>query len=165
MKLEGIGIEGATIELNRLDHLMEKAGFIRGGQWDYERVTYDYKLETNTKGQTYYVRIQGASIEGEVDRGDAVIKLMIPLLGLHYYPHGIEYGDSEEFTEAVIDRAKGLLERVKGYLLEFEVGSRPSQAVLEELRDWAEKNDQKEVLEKIQALQTFAPDEEEKNKH
>ncbi|KGX88573.1 hypothetical protein N784_07840 [Pontibacillus litoralis JSM 072002] len=160
MKIEGIGIEGATLDLKELDYIMDKSGFVRADQWDYERVTYDYKLKTNTKGLTFYVRVQGYAIEGDVDRGDALMKLMSPLLGSHYYPHGIEYGDNdEEFPTSAVDRAKGLLARVKTHLLDFEVGSRPSQAVLTELKEWAELNNQKEVLEKINALKTFPPEE------
>lgn len=120
MKIEGKGIEGAIVDLNKLDYLMEKAGFVRGGQWDYERVTYDYKLPTSTKGQTYYLRIQGYALEGDVDKGTAVIKLMTPLLGKHYYPHGVEYGDGEDFPSSVVDRSNKLLERAKGHIEEFK---------------------------------------------
>ena len=44
LKIEVPGIQDAVIDLKPLDHLMGKHAFIRAGQWDYERVTYDYKI-------------------------------------------------------------------------------------------------------------------------
>ncbi|MCP3031076.1 YugN-like family protein [Halobacillus sp. A1] len=105
MKLEGTGIEGLVCDLKPLTHIMESNGFILGGSWDYERVTYDYKVDSPEKNVTYYIRIQGYAIEGDVDRGNAVIQLVTPLLGKHYYPHGVEYGEQEEFTSSLIERA------------------------------------------------------------
>ncbi len=46
MQITDTGIEGVLIDLKPLDHAMEKANFIRAGQWDYERVTYDYKINS-----------------------------------------------------------------------------------------------------------------------
>ncbi|MFD1360224.1 YugN family protein [Lentibacillus salinarum] len=113
MKLEGTGIEEATVDVKPLDRLMGNHAFIRGGQWDYERVTYDYKIGSKEKNITYYIRIQGYAIEGDVDRGNAVIQLKTPLLGKHYYPHGVEYGEDENFPENLVDRASNLVSKVK----------------------------------------------------
>ncbi|WP_164669122.1 YugN family protein [Virgibacillus doumboii] len=113
MKLESTGIEDSIVEVKPLDRLMGKHAFIRGGQWDYERVTYDYKIDSKEKNITYYIRIQGYAVEGDVDRGNAVIKLLTPLLGKHYYPHGVEYGEEENFPENLVERAKNLVAKVK----------------------------------------------------
>jgi hypothetical protein len=112
MKLENLGIEDTVIELKPLDHIMGLHAFIRAGQWDYERVTYDYKIGSNEENVTYYIRVQGYAVEGDVDRKDAVIKLLTPLLGKHYYPHGVEYGEGENFPENLIERANKILEKV-----------------------------------------------------
>ncbi|WP_028782655.1 YugN family protein [Thalassobacillus devorans] len=109
MKLEATGIEGLVIKQKPLHHILNKAGFIRGGQWDYERVTYDYKIGSPEKNITYYVRIQGYAIEGEVDSGTGVFKMLAPLLGRHYYPHGVEYGEQEGFSQDLVDRANKLV--------------------------------------------------------
>lgn len=109
MKLENTGIDNKVIDLVPLDHVMGKHAFIRGENWDYERVTYDYKINSQEKNVTYYIRIQGEAIEGDVDRKDAVIKLKTPLLGKHYYPHGIEYGEDENFPKNLIERANNLV--------------------------------------------------------
>lgn len=113
MELENTGIEDSIVEVKPLDHLMGKHAFIRGGQWDYERVTYDYKIGSKEKNITYYIRIQGYAVEGDVDRGNAIIKLSTPLLGKHYYPHGIEYGEQESFPKNLVERANNILSKVK----------------------------------------------------
>lgn len=111
MKIENTGIENQTAELSRLDELMESLGFVRAGQWDYERVTYDRKFEM--KGDVYYLRVQGYAIEGEVDTRYAVIKLLTPLLGKHYYPHGVEYGEGENFPSSLVSQCQSILAQVK----------------------------------------------------
>lgn len=120
MRLENTGIEDAVVDLKPLDHVMGKHAFIRAGQWDYERVTYDYKIESKEKNITYYVRIQGYAVEGDVDRGNAVIKLLTPLLGKHYYPHGVEYGEEENFPQNLIERANGLVTKVQQEVDEYK---------------------------------------------
>ncbi|MFD1849171.1 YugN family protein [Oceanobacillus bengalensis] len=112
MRIENTGIDDVVVDLKPLDHITGKNAFIRAGQWDYERVTYDYKIESDEKNITYYVRIQGYALEGDVDKGNAVLKLLTPLLGKHYYPHGIEYGEEESFPKNVVERAKTLLTKV-----------------------------------------------------
>ncbi|WP_010097896.1 YugN family protein [Ornithinibacillus scapharcae] len=120
MKFENLGIEDTVVDIKPLDLLMGNHAFIRAGQWDYERVTYDYKIGSNEKNITYYIRIQGYAIEGEVDRKDAVIKLLPPLLGKHYYPHGVEYGEDENIPGNIIERATKILEKVSADLKEFK---------------------------------------------
>src|SRR5699024_4734903 len=113
LKIEVPGIQDNVIDLKQLDHIIGKHSFICAVQWDYERVTYDYKIGSNEKNITYYIRIQGVAIEGDVDRRDAVIKLMTPLLAKHYYPHGLEYGEDENFPQSLIERATTLVQRVQ----------------------------------------------------
>lgn len=110
MKIENTGIEGLTIDLSRLDEIMEEIGLERDGQWDYERVTYDRKIDV--KDEVFYLRVQGFAIEGEIDSRHALIKLITPLLGKHYYPHGVEYGEGEHFPAAVVNTSNRLLKQV-----------------------------------------------------
>lgn len=109
MKLENTGIDNKVMDINPLDSIMGKHAFIRGENWDYERVTYDYKIQSQEKNVTYYIRIQGEAVEGDVDKKTAVIKLKTPLLGKHYYPHGIEYGEEENFPKNIVERANQLV--------------------------------------------------------
>ncbi|ARI77599.1 YugN family protein [Halobacillus mangrovi] len=151
MKLEGTGIEGLMVDFRPLTDLMESNGFILGGSWDYERVTYDYKLNAPEKNITYYIRIQGYAVEGDVDKGDAVIRLLPPLLGRHYYPHGVEYGEQEGFSSGIIEKAIGLVQKVVEPAKRYH-NQVPEHVVLERLTRWAEENQNQEVLEKMKEL-------------
>jgi hypothetical protein len=111
MKFENTGIENLTVDLNRLDEIMEDFGLVRAGQWDYERVTYDRKFEI--QNDVYYLRVQGYAVEGDVGAHRAVIKLITPLLGKHYYPHGVEYGEGENFPKPLVEQCKKILADVK----------------------------------------------------
>jgi hypothetical protein len=118
MRFENTGIENQTAELSRLDDLMENLGFVRASQWDYERVTYDRKFEI--KNDVFYLRVQGYAIEGDVGSRYAVIKLMKPLLGKHYYPHGVEYGEGESFPSSLVNQCQAILAQVKEGLAKIQ---------------------------------------------
>ncbi|ASS88344.1 hypothetical protein GLN3_15790 [Geobacillus lituanicus] len=111
MKFDNSGLENQTVELSRLDDIMARHGFVRAAQWDYERVTYDRKYVI--KEGTYYLRVQGYAIEGDVDSRYALIKLLAPILGKHYYPHGVEYGEDEHFPSSLVGQCQKVLEQVK----------------------------------------------------
>lgn len=120
MRLENTGIDDMLVDVKPLSHLMGLHAFILGESWDYERVTYDYKIGSKEKNVTYYIRIQGYAVEGDVDRGNAVIKLLTPLLGKHYYPHGVEYGEEENFPENLIERANNLVIKAREELDQYK---------------------------------------------
>ncbi|MBS4207747.1 YugN family protein [Bacillus sp. FJAT-50079] len=111
MRFENSGIESLKVDLKRLDEIMDHNGMIRAGQWDYERVTYDHKFQI--KEGIYYFRIQGYAVQGDVGANDAVIQLMTPLLGKHYYPHGVEYGEDEFFPEQLVKKCNQMLKKIK----------------------------------------------------
>ncbi|AST92180.1 MULTISPECIES: YugN family protein [Sutcliffiella] len=111
MRIENIGLESEVVELSRLAHVMEGLGFVLADQWDYERVTFDKKFES--KGSTYYLRVQAYAIEGDVGGKHAIVKLLTPLLGKHYYPHGVEYGEGESFPANIVTTSKTLLSQLK----------------------------------------------------
>lgn len=107
MKLENTGLESKQVDLNRLDDLMSSYSLVRAGQWDYERVTYDRKFEL--KEGIYYLRVFGYAVEGDVGAHKASIQLLTPLLGKHYYPHGVEYGDGEHFPASLVKQSEKIL--------------------------------------------------------
>jgi hypothetical protein len=111
MRIENTGIENETVELSRLTDILEDLGFDLAGQWDYERVTFDRKFET--KEGVFYLRVQGFAVEGDIGGSHAMIKLLPPLLGKHYYPHGVEYGEGETFPANVVSTSKSLLKQSK----------------------------------------------------
>ncbi len=117
MRFEQYGFENMTGDLNRLDSLMADYGLVRAEQWDYERVSYDRKFEV--KDGVFYLRVQGYAVEGDVGAHKAVIKLLVPLLGKHYYPHGLEYGEDEQFPSTLVKQCESILAELKKELDEF----------------------------------------------
>lgn len=111
MQFTNTKFNGAVVDLTLLTEIMENNHFVLAGQWDYERVTYDYKFEILT--DIYYLRVQGIAIEGDIGSRHAEVKLLPPLLGKHYYPHGVEYGDDETFPTNVLQKSEQLLQNVE----------------------------------------------------
>lgn len=111
MRFENIGLEQIQIDLNTLDDILPEYGLIRAGQWDYERVTYDRKIVI--QDNVYYLRVQGYAVLGDVGAHEATIQLMIPILGKYYYPHGVEYGEDENFPKALVKQCKEILTAIK----------------------------------------------------
>jgi hypothetical protein len=118
MKFENTGLDKKTAELNRLDELMLTYGLVRAGQWDYERVTYDRKFQL--KEGTFYLRVFGYSVEGDIGSDHGMIKIMTPLLGKHYYPHGVEYGDDEHFPKTLVSQCEKILKEINDEIEKFE---------------------------------------------
>lgn len=119
MKFENTGLETVKTDLNLLDDIMEQNGLVRAGQWDYERVTYDRKFERND--EVYYLRIMGYATEGDVGANKATIQLLNPILGKHYYPHGVEYGSGENFPSSLVKECEKILTEVKSQLDQYIV--------------------------------------------
>ncbi|TSB46297.1 YugN family protein [Alkalicoccobacillus porphyridii] len=110
MKFDEIGFEGQEVKFSHVRHAAEASGFVLAEQWDYERATFDYKILN--QGDTYYLRVPAYSIKGDIPTNDAICRLMSPVLGKHYYPHGVEY-EGESFPESVINRAHSKLDLLK----------------------------------------------------
>jgi YugN-like protein len=117
VKFENTGIETVKTDLNLLDDLMLQNSLVRAGQWDYERVTYDRKFEI-AEG-TFYLRIMGYATDGDVGSNSATIQLLTPILGKHYYPHGVEYGSSETFPSALVNECEKILASLKSQIDQF----------------------------------------------
>jgi hypothetical protein len=117
MKFENSGLEGVKADLKRLDDVMSEEGLVREGQWDYDRVTYDKKFEL--KEGIFYLRVQGYAVEGDVGADKAVIQLITPLLGKHYYPHGVEYGEGENFPTSLVSQCEKILANLKNKISTF----------------------------------------------
>ena len=111
MKFLYLLLEKVKADLNLLDEVMSDLGLVRAEQWDYERVSYDRKYDL--KEGVYYLRVQGFATEGDVGAHKATIQLLTPILGKHYYPHGVEYGEDEFFPETLVKQCETLLKEVK----------------------------------------------------
>ncbi len=107
MRLETTGLDNKLVGLEHLTDLMHDLGFVLAGQWDYDRITYDRKFEI--KNDVFYLRVQGYVTDGMVDTHHATIQLRTPLLGKYYYPHGVEYGEGENFPHSLVSQCNTLL--------------------------------------------------------
>lgn len=119
MYIEDTGIENVVADLSVLDELMLKHDLVRAGQWDYERVTYDKKYVI--KDGTYYLRVFGFTPDGDVDTRDAIMHLKKPVLGKYYYPHGVEYGEDENFPASLVKDCVATLKAVHKALEPFNL--------------------------------------------
>ncbi len=110
MYFENTNVENIVSEIFILDEIMLQHNLVRGGQWDYERVTYDKKY--TLKEGTFYLRIFGYALEGDVDARNAIIQLKKPVVGKHYYPFGVEYGEDEHFPKSLLKDCEETLKQV-----------------------------------------------------
>ncbi|HET7580947.1 MAG TPA: YugN family protein [Bacillales bacterium] len=127
MYFNDLGIDGKIVRFADLENVMRTLEMIRGGQWDWERVTYDHKFENRDTGDIYYLRVQGLAVKGEVEQSDAEIQLKTPILGHHYYPHGVEY--DEEFPQVLVKKCETKLRQLKELLEDVEVAQAKSVQV------------------------------------
>lgn len=114
MYFKEAGIEGKVVQFSDLESIMRTMNMIRGGQWDWERTTYDHKFENRDTGNIYYLRVQGVAIRGEIEQPNAEVLLKTPILGHHYYPHGIEY--DEVFPDVLVNKCNEKLSQLKELL-------------------------------------------------
>ncbi|MCZ2258901.1 YugN family protein [Sporosarcina sp. G11-34] len=119
MYIENTGIENIIADISVLDEIMLNNDLIRAGQWDYERATYDKKYVM--KEGTFYLRVFCYTKEGDVDKRDAIMILKKPVLGKHYYPHGVEYGEDENFPKSLVKDCEATLKAVNSALTPYNL--------------------------------------------
>lgn len=110
MKFDHVGLADKEITFAEIRHVAENLGFVHAEQWDYERAMFDHKMVI--QDATYYLRIPVFATQGEIPKNDTIVKMMDPILGRHYYPHGVEY-DDETFPQPIIDKCNAKLEQLK----------------------------------------------------
>ena len=119
MYVENTGIKGLVADLKVMEEIMLKNNLGLDGQWDYERVTFDKKYVI--REGTYYLRIFGELVEGDIDGRKATVRLKQPVLGKYYYPFGVEYGETEDFPASLVKdcelTAKAVYDELKQYSL------------------------------------------------
>lgn len=81
--------------------------------------TYDKKY--TLKEGTFYLRIFGYALDGDIDKRDATIQLKKPVIGKHYYPFGVEYGEDEHFPESLVNDCKATLKKIAVALKEYNL--------------------------------------------
>lgn len=119
MYFENTGLEDIRVDFGLLEDIMSSHGLTKEGQWDYERVTFDRKFDVR-EGR-YYLRVFGFATEGDIDAGDATVKVLKPVLGKYYYPFGVEYGEDEHFPEHLVKTCAEILKKIKSEIAAFEI--------------------------------------------
>lgn len=117
MYFENTGLENKVAHITLLDDLMGNHGLIRSTGWDYERVTWDKKFDVNEG--IYYLRVFGYAQDGDNGSNDSNITLLKPVLGKHYYPHGIEYGEDEFYPANLVKTCQEILNSISKELDQF----------------------------------------------
>ena len=113
MIIEQTGLNGVTSDLEHLDESAEKLGFVRW-QWEYNRATYDLKLEDKANGDDYYLRISTRAVEGRLESPDAILKIEHVYIGKATFPHGLDY--EAPIPAPILDTAKQRLSELKALL-------------------------------------------------
>lgn len=118
MYIENTKLENITADVQIVEDVLRKQGLECHGGWDYERMTFDRRFDL--KEGTYYLRVFAVAQSGDIDARDAVIKLLKPVLGKYYYPHGVEY-ENENFPASLVKRCEELLSNAQRELAQFEI--------------------------------------------
>jgi YugN-like family. len=113
MIIEQSGLNGMTSDLAHLDESAEKLGFVRW-QWEYNRATYDLKLEDKANGDDYFLRISTRAVEGKLESPDAILSIESVYIGRATFPHGLDY--ESPIPETILNAAKQRLDELKTLL-------------------------------------------------
>lgn len=119
MYFENTGLENLRVDFALLDDIMKRHGLTKEGQWDYERVTFDRKFMV--REGTFYLRIFAYAVDGDIDSNDAIVHIMKPVVGKHYYPHGVEYGEDEHFPDHLVKSCIDVLKTIEAELAAFQI--------------------------------------------
>ncbi|RWR06330.1 YugN-like family protein [Siminovitchia fortis] len=83
-------IEGRRFNLHKLEQLLKPRGYTIGGNWDYDKGFFDYKM-ANDEGYQF-LRIPFTAVDGQLDKRGAVVELGKPFVLNHVYQGGFDDG-------------------------------------------------------------------------
>ncbi|MFF5994937.1 MULTISPECIES: YugN family protein [unclassified Lysinibacillus] len=88
-------IIGKYAHFGQLRERIEKHGFSIGGNWDYDKGSFDTTLHCNQEeGETIYLRMPFEVTEGELDGYNTVIRFQEPYVIKHVVHVGLDYDGS-----------------------------------------------------------------------
>ncbi|PEE42778.1 hypothetical protein COL91_15895 [Bacillus pseudomycoides] len=76
-------LEGHTYALFKLEEVLKPLGYSIGGNWDYEKGCFDYKIDEEDGYQ--FLRVPFTAVEGELDVPGVVVRLDTPYLLSYVY--------------------------------------------------------------------------------
>lgn len=86
-------IEGREAIFGKIQEPFQQAGFILGGNWEYDSGYFDAALERDG-GETIYLRLPVKVLSGALDDGEARLKFLQPLLLRHVANTGLMEEDN-----------------------------------------------------------------------
>jgi hypothetical protein len=90
-------IEGKRFNLHKLEQILKPRGYAIGGNWDYDKGFFDYKM--GNEGGYQFLRIPFTAVEGQLDSRGAVVELGKPFVLNHVYQRGLDdHADAGNMT-------------------------------------------------------------------
>ncbi|MFX3622898.1 MAG: YugN-like family protein [Ectobacillus sp.] len=81
-------IEGQTFQLYKLEQLLKPFGYVIGGNWDYEKGSFDYKIDDEEGYQ--FLRVPFEAVSGQLDAKGAMVRLGTPYVLSHVYQENLD---------------------------------------------------------------------------
>lgn len=81
-------VEGKDFSFKVLEDTLKPLGYSVGGNWDYDKGFFDYKI--NDDGSYHFFRIPFQAVEGQLDGGDPRVRIGTPFLLAHEYEDGVD---------------------------------------------------------------------------
>lgn len=90
-------IEGEHFDLYKLEQKLKPIGYAIGGNWDYDRGYFDYKIADRSGYQ--FLRLPIKAIDGQLDSHHCTVELERPFLLSHVYQRGLDdHADAGNFS-------------------------------------------------------------------
>lgn len=90
-------LEGKTVCFGDLRNNINKLGYTIGGNWDYDRGSFDNVL-WREGGETIYLRLPFEVLEGDLDHHEAFIRFQTPYVIKHVVNIGLDNDESSLLT-------------------------------------------------------------------
>lgn len=81
-------IEGRNYQLYELEKKLKPIGYSIGGNWDYDRGSFDYKIDDSDGYQ--FLRVPFYAVDGQLDSPGCTVAFGRPFLLSHQYEDGLD---------------------------------------------------------------------------
>ncbi|MFY4775437.1 YugN-like family protein [Metabacillus sp. RGM 3146] len=81
-------LENRTFKLHFLEEELQPLDYIIGGNWEYDKGSFDYKIDDEDGFQ--YLRLPFTAVDGELDTPHTTVRLGTPFMLSHQYKKGLD---------------------------------------------------------------------------
>lgn len=81
-------ITGKQFKLQYLEEKLKPKGYVIGGNWEYDRGSFDYKM--SDEDEYLYLRVPFVAVKGALDERGTEVELQQPFLLAHQYESEID---------------------------------------------------------------------------